>query len=910
MSSSHTTVTSSDRRGSIAMADRRGSIIVGGGGGKITMNNTKTASMAKSRVSISISNRRRGSIMPGGGGGMVGDKSSIHVHGGHHKKKHIRIMDGDVDVTPQPLLQVDPYMAKQNRSYIGGGTGSESGTGLMGMGGLNTPTDGHSQMSAMQHSALGGTMMGGMTFGAAMSKPVWASGEESHRSSRDSVADDYSEAGVAEPQALGLAEVTTKHGEEIQEQITEEDKEKNVDIILTETPTFWILDIPGKCVEAGTDEVEVVKEQNAKYQKLIKDRVGNDLYAQRGMQTFNNGRKVKHAQTDKVLTADQLSMAATWDMYDTYLDIAEDQQEKQDEEPEILGGETSRADSPTGGDDGTASVAGSTATSKGGGSYVETKTATGNVSVVRSVQASVAATNEEGVPPGDSIFAGSSLGNAVTMTESSMINKESPEELLKQMSDSESFLKNLFIMERIVVQNIYQPKLAIYRNLPVYPDVDAYIALESADEISSLNYQRMNSESFNATAKSVNSTSILSYGPHLEKLWSFSCDLTKNYTVLCMSWNKSNPDILVVGYGQSTYRGQSEGLVCCWSIKNIEYPERVYKVESGATSVGFSASHPNLLGVGTYDGSVCVFDVGVKSADPVLDNFDSPGKHTGPVWHLVWVEKERSSGDDKGQILVSISADGRVCQWSIKKGFEYLEVMKLKRVFQSKSSSKSTGSESLINRFSSGMGLDFKASDSNLYIAGTEDGNIHKCSCSYNEQFLSTYNGHSGPVYKVTWSPFAGDIFLSASADWSIKVWHQDMTEPVINIQPALKAVTDINWSPISSTIFGCTTEDAVQIFDLESSIIDPIVTHPVENKKLTAFQFAHNSPCVLFGDSQGEVAVMKVHNVFTEDQEKIASGWSKDAEQVNDPRLSEIVGSTLNRESEVKAKNAPSESQ
>ena len=59
------------------------------------------------------------------------------------------------------LLQVDPYMAKQNRSYIGGGTGSESGTGLMGMGGLNTPTDGHSQMSAMQHSALGGTMMGG-----------------------------------------------------------------------------------------------------------------------------------------------------------------------------------------------------------------------------------------------------------------------------------------------------------------------------------------------------------------------------------------------------------------------------------------------------------------------------------------------------------------------------------------------------------------------------------------------------------------------------------------------------------------------------------------------------------------------------------------------------------------------------
>ena len=509
---------------------------------------------------------------------------------------------------------------------------------------------------------------------------------------------------------------------------------------------------------------------------------------------------------------------------------------------------------------------------------------------------SVAGTNDEAGAPGDSIFAGSSMDNAVTMTESSML-KESPEEAMKAMSNSKSFLKNLFIMERIVVQNIYQPKLAIYRNLPVFPDVDANYA-ESVDE-SSLNYHRMNSESF--PPKSANSTSLVSYGPHLEKLWSFSCELTKNYTVLCMNWNKQNPDILVVGYGQSTYRGQSEGLVCCWSIKNIEYPERVYNLESGATSVDFSTSHPNLLGVGTYDGAVCVYDVGTKSQEPVLDNFDSSGKHTGPVWQLIWVERERLTGDDKGQILVSISADGRVCQWSIRKGFEYLEVMKLKRIFQSKGTHKSSGSESLINRFSSGMGLDFKASDSNLYIAGTEDGHIHRCSCSYNEQFLATYNGHNGPVYKVTWSPFAGDVFLSASADWSIKIWHQETSDSLISIQPALKAVTDINWSPFSSTIFGCTTEDAVQIFDLEHSTIDPVVTHPVENRKLTAFSFAQNSPCVVFGDSVGEVTVMKVHNVFTAEQEKEATSWSKDAEQITDPRLGEIVGTIMNRENESK---------
>lgn len=29
------------------------------------------------------------------------------------------------------------------------------------------------------------------------------------------------------------------------------------------------------------------------------------------------------------------------------------------------------------------------------------------------------------------------------------------------------------------------------------------------------------------------------------------------------------------------------------------------------------------------------------------------------------------------------------------------------------------------------------------YVAGTEEGHIHKCSCSYNEQYLETYNGHT-----------------------------------------------------------------------------------------------------------------------------------------------------------------------
>ena len=51
-------------------------------------------------------------------------------------------------------------------------------------------------------------------------------------------------------------------------------------------------------------------------------------------------------------------------------------------------------------------------------------------------------------------------------------------------------------------------------------------------------------------------------------------------------------------------------------------------------------------------------------------NSEASGKHTGPVWQLRWIEKERGSGEEAAEVLVSISTDGRVTQWSIRKGFE------------------------------------------------------------------------------------------------------------------------------------------------------------------------------------------------------------------------------------------------
>ena len=64
--------------------------------------------------------------------------------------------------------------------------------------------------------------------------------------------------------------------------------------------------------------------------------------------------------------------------------------------------------------------------------------------------------------------------------------------------------------------------------------------------------------------------------PTLQLLWGFKCEATKGLSVASfgnqsktwsLGWNRSNPDILAVGYGNA---GSESGLIACWSLKNPE----------------------------------------------------------------------------------------------------------------------------------------------------------------------------------------------------------------------------------------------------------------------------------------------------------------------------------------------------
>lgn len=714
------------------------------------------------------------------------------------------------DVTPKSLLQIDPTVKRnQSNTFFSGG---ES---------IATPSVASEMTGQSFYAASSASMYGGF------SRSVF--GSVSGRSSPESVSEDLAEpsSGYRDKFATSLGDIQTRPTF-VREELTEADLDKMVHLTLSETETIWMLDFPGTCVAEDNEIAESVKEKNQRYEELLKNRVGNDSYVERGMQTFNSGQKSKEIQSSNVELHEVGCVASNWDMYDTYNSLENNQEADEKDEGdydhlESLSRPVSGTRSSHDDNDSVGSVRpGSAASSNITGSRASMFTFKSS-----SVEEEGADRPEDGVTEKE-------------MEDLAAIQAE-------RILQSESMQKDLFIMERAIALNIYQPRQARYRGLDIVPDIDA---------------EKPEGEEASSAA-----VTLAQLGPNLHKLWSYSCNLTKGRNVSCLAWNKLNPDILAVGYGEFVFSEQKGGLACCWSIKNPEFPERFYHLDSGVTAVDFSAAHPNLLAVSMYDGAIAIYNVRSRSNTPALDSFESQGKHSSPVWQVRWVDRDQGSGEERDEILISISADGRVTKWSIRKGFECTDLMKLKRVNEAKKSKDGGGkkSDALISRFAAGFCFDVHPNDSNVYLAGTEEGHIHKCSCSYNEQYLENYHGHTGPVYRLQWSPFLSDAFLSCSADWTIRLWHQEKPQSVMSFFSSTKSVNDICWSPSSATLFACVNDKAVEIWDLSINTLDPIISHvPVQDVKLSTVCFAVDSQIqtILVGDSEGQVIVYQLRGL------------------------------------------------
>ncbi|UYV72362.1 DNAI1 [Cordylochernes scorpioides] len=337
-------------------------------------------------------------------------------------------------------------------------------------------------------------------------------------------------------------------------------------------------------------------------------------------------------------------------------------------------------------------------------------------------------------------------------------------------------------------------------------------------------------------------------------LWKFTYLPAKLMTVTCLRWNPKYSDLFGVGYGTYDFLQQDKGKICIFSLKSPSHPEWVFETEAGVFSLDFHREQPHLMAAGMSDGCVAVFNLRDNRPVPSFYSSDPNTKHYDPVWKVVWLDDDL----DGNMNFSSVSGDGRVVNWMlVKTELKSTEMLLLKR-----EDCKLEGPEGIqLETISSGTALAVQ-NDSSLFLVGTEEGLIHKCSTVYTSQYLMTYHGHHLSVYTLAWNPFHPRVFISCSADWLVHIWDHTCPEPVFTFDLKHK-VEDVSWAPYASTVFAAITADGkVHVYDLHFDKHQPICQQSVMLKKKTkpthlAFNPAH--PLLLVGDDRGHVLSLKL---------------------------------------------------
>lgn len=343
-------------------------------------------------------------------------------------------------------------------------------------------------------------------------------------------------------------------------------------------------------------------------------------------------------------------------------------------------------------------------------------------------------------------------------------------------------------------------------------------------------------------------------------LWRFSYQPAQGKNVTSICWNKQYTDLFAVGFGSYDFVKQGTGMICVYTLKNTTFPEYVFETESGVMSVDFNPNHPALLCAGMYDGSVAVYDLRKSETTPIFASDSPASKHTDPVWQVYW-DKEK-----EGQPLnfFSISSDGRVMNWSLAKTNLLIDELCTLKLFQAEQVDATM--DSAILGFAGGSCFDFNKNNEHLFVVGTEEGAIQLYSKQYNTKFLRKFEGHHMAIYSVKWNTFHPDVFLSCSADWTVKLWEVNTNKPIM-VFDLNTSVGDVAWSPFSSTVFSTITSDGrVRVYDLAVNKHEEIGEYKVIHRgpkkvKLTNISFNPVEPILCVGDDRGYVSTLKLSN-------------------------------------------------
>ncbi|CAH0016184.1 hypothetical protein V2G26_014318 [Clonostachys chloroleuca] len=268
-------------------------------------------------------------------------------------------------------------------------------------------------------------------------------------------------------------------------------------------------------------------------------------------------------------------------------------------------------------------------------------------------------------------------------------------------------------------------------------------------------------------------------------------------------------ELLLASYTKNpTAPHEPDGLVQVWNAHMHERPEYVFTAQSDILTAKFSPYHPNLIVGGSYSGQVLLWDTRAKAA-PVQKTPLTGYGHAHPIYSVDIV------GTQNANNIISCSTDGVVCGWSMDVFAQPQELLELKNPSQAKVAVEDV----------SPTCLSFPQTDPTFFLVGSEEGKIFPChrydraGAKAGVDKKISYKGHTAPVMSVDFHPAKGpvdlgDLVISSSLDWSVKLWKVRAPAATStigagdgNIKPLMDfvredVVYDAKWSPVKPSVF------------------------------------------------------------------------------------------------------------
>lgn len=284
---------------------------------------------------------------------------------------------------------------------------------------------------------------------------------------------------------------------------------------------------------------------------------------------------------------------------------------------------------------------------------------------------------------------------------------------------------------------------------------------------------------------------------------------SKKRVVSSIDFSPKFSELLLASYTKNpTAPHEPDGLVLVWNSHMHERPEYVFTAQSDVLAAKFSPYHPNLIVGGSYSGQVLLWDTRAKSA-PVQKTPLTGFGHAHPIYSVDIV------GTQNANNIISCSTDGMVCGWSMDVFAQPQELLELKNPSQAKIAVEDV----------SPTCLTFPQTDPTFFLVGSEEGTIFPChrydraGAKAGVDKMISYKGHTAPVMSVDFHPAKGpvdlgDLVISSSLDWSVKLWK--VRPPAATstigsgdggITPLMEfvredVVYDAKWSPVKPSVF------------------------------------------------------------------------------------------------------------